>query len=52
MYDELFNIEALSDELSLCKKFFSARTVMDLIVMVTFSNLQCLQKKLLYPESR
>lgn len=52
MYDELFNIGALNDELSLCKNFFSARTVMDLIVMATFCNLQCLQKKLLYPESR
>lgn len=32
MSDELFNIRALRDELSLFKNFFTARTVMDLNV--------------------
>lgn len=41
MSDELINIRALSDELSLFKNFFSARIVIDLIVMVTCSNPQC-----------
>lgn len=32
-------------ELSLFKNFFSARTVMNLIVIATCSNLQCLPEK-------
>lgn len=36
MSDELFNIGALSDELSLSKNFFSARSIVDLCLQIGF----------------
>lgn len=36
MSDELFNIGALSDELSLSKNFFSARFIVDLCLQIGF----------------
>lgn len=46
MSDELFNIEMLSDRVvTKFKNFFRSRTVIDLIVIETYSNLQCLPEK-------